>query len=129
MTTSITAPLQSKNLHQHYTSSRASVGLITTKGKKINFVGHEFYTQDPEIIDYLDTEIGLGLGVITKGKPVTSASRDPIANLRAQIIEEHEAKKAKEASDEALGITKDMGTTKPKDAHKLGAVTSKGVAS
>jgi len=117
-----------KAKYQHYKSSRVAMRLITTKGKKIIFTGYEFLTQDEEIIKYLDSEINQGLTCITKGGVVTLDDRDPMAAMKRKIIAEHEEKKAKEASDAVKGITQNMGKTEGPTGAKVGAVSTKNVA-
>ena len=121
-----TAPV--KATHQHYNSARSSVRLITKDGGKIAFAGFKFITNDPDIITYLNDEIAKGLPGITKGELLTSDESDPMVALKARIIKEHEEQKAKAAADIALGVTKDMGTSKAPGAPAINPVSSKQVA-
>jgi len=98
--------------YQHYSSARIAMRLVTEKGKRIIFTGFEYFTQDEDIIKYLDDEIRQGLPGITKGKLMSFAEKDPMEKLKREIIAEHEDKKAQEAADAARGIKKDMGNTK-----------------
>ena len=115
--------------YQQYTSSRQSMKMITTKGRKIIFVGYKYMTCEKEIIDYLDHEIANGLKVVTKGELLTSKEADPMEALKTKHIKEYLAKEQQELTDIALGKTKDMGNTKSKEAIAGGAnpTSSKGV--
>lgn len=86
--------------YQHYSSSRISMRMISTKGRLINFTNFGFATDDQEVIDYLDNEIKLGLKDITKGALITEEEADPMYAFKQQVIAEHEAKKAAEAAGE-----------------------------
>lgn len=116
---------------QSYTSSRQSTRMITPEGLRFSFVNFQLITKDESIIAYLDDEIkkGLASAGITKGKPMTSAEANPMEALKEKLREELKAEMAEEAKNEALGISKDMGSTKPAtDAMPLGSLSTKGVA-
>jgi len=114
--------------YQHYSSARIAMRLVTEKGKRIIFTGFEYYTQDEDIIKYLDDEIKQGLPGITKGKLMSFAEKDPMEKLKREIIAEHEEKKAQEAADAARGIKKDMGNTKEKGEAAINPLGSDKVA-
>ncbi len=126
----IISPEVEEQKFQHYKSSRLSMRMITIKGKKIQFTGHQFITTDKDIIEYIDSEIRLGLNVVTKGPLLTSAESDPMEQLRKKHIKEYLEQQAKEASDKALGITRDMGNTKSKEMIAAGPspMSTEGVA-
>ena len=115
--------------YQQYASSRNSMKMITTTGRKIIFVGYKYMTCEQDIIDYLDDEISKGLNVVTKGELLTSKEADPMEALKKKHIQEYLAKEQQELTDIALGKTKDMGNTKSKEAIAGGAnpTSSKGV--
>ena len=123
------AEAKPEKTYQHYTSAKPAMKLLTTKGKLIIFTHHNYITDDEECIDYLDAEIKLGLNAVTRGDRLTSAEADPMASFKAQIIKEHEDKKAKEASDKAKGIIPNMGNTKSANAAAINPLGSGGVAS
>ncbi len=81
---------------QHYKCSRSSMKLITTIGTPIVFVLYQFYTDNTEIIGYLDLQIKLGLKSVTKGEALTAEEADPMSRLRREIIAEYVAKEAAE---------------------------------
>lgn len=117
---------QSEVKFQHYASSRDSVKLITTKGKKITFVNFQYITCDKDCIEYLNDEIDRGLNMITKGKLMTAEEADPMASLKKRHIEEYLATQAETKKQEALGISPDMGRTKAKGAG-INPMSSKGM--
>lgn len=104
--------LQEVQMFQQYKCSKPSMRMMTSKGKKLYFIKFELLTQDEDIIEYLDYEITQNprLG-ITKGAMMSLDEKDPMAALKRQHIAEYIAEQAKKASDAALGITRDMGTT------------------
>ncbi len=114
---------------QHYSSSRQSMRMITTTGRKVIFVNYRYITCEKEIMAYLDDEIEGGLNVITKGDLLTSKEADPMEALKTKHIAEYLLTQQEAAKDAAIGITKDMGTTKSKEAlaNALSPVSSKGV--
>ena len=114
--------------YQHYTSARIAMRLVTKTGKRIIFTGYEYFTQDEDIMEYLDSEIKQGLPGITKGKLMSFAEKDPMEKLKREIIAEHEEKKAKEAADASRGIKKDMGNSKPKGEVAINPLGSDNVA-
>jgi len=114
--------------YQHYTSARIAMRLVTKTGKRIIFTGFEYFTQDEDVIEYLDSEIKQGLPGITKGKLMSFAEKDPMEKLKREIIAEHEEKKAQEAADASRGITKNMGNTKQKGEAAINPLSSKQVA-
>lgn len=103
--------------YQQYTASRVSTCLITPTGKRINFSDYQYYTRDPEIIQYLDKEIKAGLIGFIKGKLLTAAELDPEATKKREIIEEFKA------SQEG----RDFGNTKP-ESERTAALSSDQVA-
>lgn len=113
---------------QHYHSSRISMRLVTTTGKRITFTGFEFITQDEDIIDYLNSEIDQGLPGIAKGKFMTAAEADPMEALRRKHFEEFKVAQVQEAADKAAGITREMGETEGSQGKMLGAAGSGQVA-
>lgn len=106
---------------QHYKSSRQAMKMISKTGRKIIFVNYQYMTCEKDIIEYLNEEIELGLNVITKGELLTSEEADPMAALKRKHIAEYLAKKAEELKNVALGVSKDMGSTKSKEALASGA--------
>lgn len=121
--------LQEAQQFQHYKSSRNSTRMITSSGKKIAFCNFALYTQDEDIIDYLDHEIKQNklLG-ITKGALMSVEDKDPMAALKSQHIAEYLETEAKKASDAKLGKTVNMGNTKPAGAAKINPAHSGNVA-
>jgi len=115
--------------YQHYASSRQSMKMISTVGRKITFVNHQYITCEQGIIDYLDAEIEQGLTVITKGELLTAKEADPMEALRSKHIREYLAAEQQEQIDKALGKTKDMGATKSEEVIKaaLKPMSTKGV--
>jgi len=89
---------------QHYKASRPNVRMVTLTGKPITFINFQFITADKDVIEYLDSEIDQGLGIITKGKLMTAEEADPMAALKRKIIAEYEAEKS-------CVPARDMGTT------------------
>ena len=114
--------------YQHYTSARIAMRLVTKTGKRIIFTGYEYFTQDEDIMEYLDDEIKQGLPGITKGKLMSFAEKDPMEKLKREIIAEHEEQKAQEAADASRGITKDMGNSKKKGETSINPLGSDNVA-
>lgn len=118
--------------YQCYASSRPSMQLITTKGKRIAFVSSQFITTDRDIIEYLDDEISRGLNLVTKGKPMTADEIDPMSALKKKHIAEYLAKEQEELADRATGKMRDI-TPAPESGKsavasataKLGAASSK----
>jgi hypothetical protein len=104
---------------QHYISARPTMRMITPKGKPITFIGNTFITDDPEVIEYLDTELRNKALGITKGELMTAEEADPMAALKARIIAEHEEKKEKEAVDIAKGIVPNYSADDKKDAKPV----------
>lgn len=102
--------------YQLYNSSRNSMRMITTTGRKITFVGYKYMTCEKEIIEYLDDEIDKGLNVVTKGELLTSKEADPMEALKMKHIKEYLAKEQQELLEAVSGKTKDMGDTKSKEA-------------
>jgi hypothetical protein len=89
---------------QHYASSRGNIRLVTAQGIPISFVNFKYITDNAHCIEYLDSEIALGIGIITKGELMTAKEADPMEALRAKFIAEYEAERAAE-------VPNDMGTT------------------
>lgn len=106
---------------QHYSSSRSSMRMMTSAGKKISFIGYKLITADQEVIDYLDAEIKAGLGLVTKGELLTSKEADPMEALRRKHIEEYKKEQAQLVADAAAGKLRDMGSTKTPEAIAAGA--------
>lgn len=73
---------------QHYLCSRISNILITPKGTKITFTNYELFTDDPDVVHYLDTEIEAGLKIISRGRIVSKEDTQPMAALKRKHIEE-----------------------------------------
>jgi len=90
--------------YQQYTASRVSTCLITPTGKRINFSNYQYYTKDPEIVAYLDTEISRGLIGFIKGKMLTAAELDPETAKKREIIDEFKASQ----EGREFGNTKDI---------------------
>lgn len=103
--------------YQQYNSSRVSACLITPTGKRINFTNYQYYTKDPEIVAYLDSQIQQGLSGFVKGNLLTAAELDPETAKRRKIIEEFKA------SQEG----REFGDTKPKSERVI-TITSDEVA-
>jgi len=74
--------------YKQYTSSKISTCLFTPTGKRINFTNYEYYTKDPEIMEYLDYEIANGLIGFKAGKMVKAEDINPMAALKRRHIEE-----------------------------------------
>jgi hypothetical protein len=113
--------------YQHYNSSRVAMCMTTYAGKKISFANYTFITADPDIIQYLDTEIDRGLNTVTKGKLLTTAEADPMKILKAAHFQEFIDAQANAAG---AGYSADMGNTKSKEAIAAGPapMSSDGVA-
>jgi hypothetical protein len=79
---------QVEELYQQYTCSRVSTCLITPTGKRVNFTNYEYYTKDPDIIEYLNAEIQNGIRGIKSGQQVKAADINPMAALKRKHIEE-----------------------------------------
>lgn len=103
--------------YQQYTASRVSTCLITPTGKRINFTNYQYYTKDPKIIRYLDTEISRGLKGFIKGKVLTAEELNPDAAKKREIIEEFKV------SQEG----REFGNTKP-ESERSTALSSDHVA-
>ena len=103
--------------YQQYTSSRNATCLITQSGKRINFTNYQYYTKDPDIIAYMDTELKNGLRGFRKGKKLTATELDPEAAKKREIIDEFKA------SQEG----REFGNTKPK-SERTTALSSDHVA-
>lgn len=121
--------LQEQAVWQHYKSSRQSMRMTTTCGKKFHFAQFEMLTQDEDIIGYLDSEISNNpmLG-ITKGALMNADDKDPMAALKRKHIAEYVAEQAKKAANAASGIIPDMGSTKAAGASQLNPAHSGQVA-
>jgi len=116
-------------LHAHYVASRPAVRLFTDTGIRIKFVDYNFLTIDPDCITYLDAEIKRnGIPGITRAGDVNISDVSPMETLedklRLKILEDL----VKEATDAALGKTKDMGTTRDM-SQVLGALSTSKTAS
>ena len=124
-----TENLQKAQMFQHYKCSRPSTRMITSCGKKIVFAKFELYTQDEDIIAYLDTEIKQNkmLG-ITKGSLMSVEDKDPMAALKRQHYEEFKKEQEEKAVDAVNGVTKNMGSTKSAGAAKINPAHSGNVA-
>jgi len=108
--------------YQTYNSSRVSMQMVSTTGRRIRFSDYLFITKDEDLIEFLDREIALGNPYVTKGGKVATANRDPMAILRAKFYDEFKQAQAEEAKNRALGITKDMGSTaNPAPINPLGS--------
>jgi hypothetical protein len=85
-----TAPVEqeAEKIFQHYSSSRVSTCLVTTAGVRINFTNYEYYTKNPDIIEYLNEAIAVGLRGITKGEMVSKDELSPMAALKRKHIAE-----------------------------------------
>lgn len=98
---------------QQYKSAKVSVKTITDAGVRISFTCHQYFTDVPAVIEWLDTEIKAGgLPGITKGEEMTTAERDPMTLLKRKHIEEYKAEQEAIAVNLAKGIVPDMGNTK-----------------
>ena len=97
------APVQEVE-YQQYTSARVSTCLITPSGKRVNFTNYQYYTNDPEIVRYLDAEIARGLSNFTKGEMLTADELDPETAKRRKIIDEFKASQ----EGREFGNTKDV---------------------
>jgi len=111
---------------QHYKSALTSMQLISSKGTKIVFIGHQFVTCDPDAMEYLNEEIERGLVGITKGELMTREEADPMTALKKQWEEEYKAKQLAETMAAAKGEIKDMGKTE--GASTVSPASSKLVA-
>jgi hypothetical protein len=113
--------------YQHYNSSRVAMRMITYGGKAISFANYKFITADPDIIQYLDTEIERGLNTVTKGELLTTDEADPMKALKKAHIQEYLDAKAAETS---ANYSADMGNTKSDEAIAAGPapMSSAGVA-
>ena len=103
--------------YQQYTSSRIATCLITQSGKRINFTNYQYYTKDPDIIAYMDTELKNGLRGFRKGKKLTATELDPETAKKREIIDEFKA------SQEG----REFGNTKP-ELERSTALSSDHVA-
>lgn len=107
------APVVEEQKFQHYASSRISMRLISTHGRKITFTNFKFITADQECIDYLDQEIaGTLRGIIKKGELLTHKEADPMAKVKAAAVAEYLEEQEKLALDAAKGKVPNMGNTK-----------------
>jgi hypothetical protein len=104
--------------YQQYIAARVSTCLITTTGKRINFINYQYYTKDPEIVSFLDKEISQGLKGFTKGKVLTAEELNPEAAKKRAIIDDFKA------SQEG----REFGDSKNKSERTI-ALTSSQVAS
>jgi hypothetical protein len=113
--------------YQHYKSARTAMCMTTYAGKKISFANYIFITADPDIIQYLDTEIDRGLNTVTKGELLTTDEADPMKILKAAHFQEFIDAQANAAG---AGYSADMGNTKSKEAIAAGPapMSSDGVA-
>lgn len=98
-----------------YTSSRESMRIITDAGFRVTFTKFTYITENPEVIQFLDTEIKLGLNVIKREEDVTSSDLNPMAAMRKKFFAEFEAEQKKEAMAKLSGESKDMGSTAIQD--------------
>ena len=110
-----------KSFHQ-YKSSRPSMRMLTTEGVKIIFTNFTCITKNPLIIAYLDAEIKLGLRDVVATEMLETDEKDPMAALKAKHFAEFKATQVREASDKALGITRDMGDNRPAGQPGIGAL-------
>jgi hypothetical protein len=109
-----------ENIYQQYTCSRVSTCMITPLGKRANFTNYEYYTKDPDIIEYLDAEIEFGVRGIKKGALVAAEDINPMAALKRQHIEEFLA--SQEGRDYSSGTL-----SKAELARKAGMLSTSGV--
>ena len=79
---------EAKKEYQSYSSARISTSLVTPTGKRINFTNYAYYTNDEEIISFLNREIKLGCPAITKGDRLSADEINPAAAEKRRIIEE-----------------------------------------
>ena len=118
--------------YQHYQCATQSNKMLTTTGKKIEFVNFQFITCDPDCIEYLNDEINRGLRNVTKGKLMTREEANPMSALKAEWKKEWEAEQAEKRTKDALGVMPDMGSTAKKGSsdtkQPLGAASTKHVA-
>ena len=108
---------------QHYAYARKSTQMLTETGKKFSFVNYKLVTIDQEIIDYLDAQIAAGMREVTKGELLTSKEADPMRAIKDAAVAEYKAEQAELAKNAALGISPDMGSTKPKYQQSTAAST------
>lgn len=106
-----TSAKEGEKMFQEYRSSRLAMRVVTNKGIQCIFNGNRFFTDDPEVIEYLDYEIKKApmLGV-TKGEMVASSARDP----NKAFMDEVKAKMREELRAELLaeldGNKRDFGS-------------------
>lgn len=81
-------PKASTELYTQYTSSRLATCFITEAGIRINFTNYEYYTKNPVVIEYLDSQIAQGQRTIAKGKQVKAEDINPMAAKKRKHIEE-----------------------------------------
>lgn len=115
------APEVGEPEYQQYASTRLSICLIVPGGKRINFTNYEYYTKDPEIMEYLDTQIAKGLRGYAKGKRVRAEDINPMAALKRKHIEEFMA------SQEGRDFTSRLADPE-KIAQKAAMLSTSGVA-
>lgn len=121
----ISADVKSEpKLFQHYTCARSSMKMITKTGIPIIFVAHKHITNNQKIISYLDSEIRLGLKVVTKGEAMTEEDADPMSRLRREIIAEYLAKEAIENAESGEPIKSGTGILSSADIVTAGASSS-----
>ena len=107
-----TRTLQEQQKFQHYKCARPSMRMITSAGKRINFAKFELFTQDEDIIAYLDAEIKINPNVgVIKGALMSVEDKDPMAALKRQHYLEFQQQKEAEAVAAAKGEVPDMGNT------------------
>jgi hypothetical protein len=74
-----------------FKSALKSMQMITTKGFRILFVNHRYFTDNPDVIKYLDDEIKAGCKDVMVDKEeywYNPEIHDPVARLRAQMRRE-----------------------------------------
>lgn len=129
-TVAFTPQKQEEKTFQEYRSSRVAVRIITDKGIQCIFNNGRFFTDDPDVILFLDTQIKKApmLGV-TRGELVTSEDRDPnVAQFNAMKNEMREQLRA-ELMAELAGEKKDFGNYIPAAAGSGATDTSNMIGS
>jgi len=116
-----------------YKSSMQSHRTITPKGKNVIVLDYKVITKDPEVIEFLDSEIKAGSTYFSKQGTMTSEDLDPMAALKKKIIADFKAEEAEKEKTANSQNKADAPVTQLPDSEtspadqagkKLGAATT-----
>ena len=107
-----TKDTEEKEYHMYH-CARQSMQVISPTGIPVKFIEGIYYTDNPDVIFYLDHEIERnGLPGISKGDKIVQSDLDPMAALRKKLYAEFLAEQQEAALTNKH--TKDMGSTEAK---------------